>query len=76
MKIEHGSNLGIEIVPAADSGFSAAAGMKLIHLDRIYRIIRIYFGLVFLYPVHLVDPVRKWIIYAVKFFIRSKWPFF
>ncbi len=30
------------------------------NLDRIYRIIRIYFGLVFLYPVHPVDPVRKW----------------
>jgi hypothetical protein len=27
-----------------------------IYLDRIYRI---YFGLVFLYPVHPGDPVRK-----------------
>ena len=41
------------------------------------KIIRIYFGLVFLYPVHpscrgeafkrrLVDSVRKWTVYAVK----------
>jgi len=38
-----------------------------IYLDRIYRIIRIYFGVVFFYPVHPVDPVRKWTVYAVKF---------
>ena len=62
-----------------------------IYLDRIYpaslsklcyagarRIIRIYFGLVFLYPVHpacqgeafsrsLVDPVRNIKLYFVKF---------
>jgi len=38
-----------------------------IYLDRIYRIIRIYFGLVFLYPVHPVDPVRKIKVYFVKF---------
>jgi hypothetical protein len=51
--------------------------MKLhIYLDRIYRIIRIYFGLVFLYPVHPVDPVRKSKVYAVKFFIRLNWPLF
>jgi len=30
-----------------------------IYLDRIYKIIRINFGLIFLYPVHPVDPVRK-----------------
>ncbi len=40
----------------------------------IYRIIRIYFGLAFLYPVHPVDPVRKWPVYAVKFLFRSDWP--
>jgi hypothetical protein len=45
------------------------------------------FGLVWLYPVHpvcrgeaflrrLVDPVRKWKVHAVKFLIRSNWPFF
>jgi hypothetical protein len=38
------------------------------------RIIRIYFELVFLYPVHPVDPVRKWTVYAVNFFIRLNWP--
>ena len=61
-----------------------------IHLDRIYRIIGIFFGLVWLYPVHpacqgevplwagrrLVDPVRKWKVHAIKFFIRSNWPLF
>ena len=36
---------------------------NFINLDRI---IRIYFELVFLYPVHPVDPVRKWSAYAVE----------
>jgi hypothetical protein len=34
------------------------------------------FGLVWLYPVHPVDPARKWKVHAVKFFIRSNWPLF
>ncbi len=46
------------------------------NLDRIYRIIRIYFGLLFLYPVHPVDPVRKWTAYCVKFLFRLDRPFF
>jgi hypothetical protein len=49
---------GIVSFPIRLAVFQARGGarMKLIHLDRI---IRIYFGLVFLYPVHPVDPVRK-----------------
>jgi hypothetical protein len=35
------------------------------------RIIRIYFGLVFLYPVHPVDPVRK--IPTNQILRRKKW---
>jgi hypothetical protein len=35
-----------------------------------------FFGLVWLDPVHPVDPVRKWKVHAVKFFIRSDRPFF
>jgi hypothetical protein len=35
-----------------------------------------FFGLVSLYPVNLVDPVRKWKVYTVKFSIRSNWPLF
>ena len=33
-----------------------------------------FFILVLLYPVHLVDHVRKWKVHAVKFSIRSNWP--
>ena len=48
--------------------------MKLLHLDRIYRINRIFFCSIWLYPVHPVNPVRKIKLYFVKFFIRSDWP--
>ena len=43
---------------------------NFIYLDRIYRITRIFFGLVLIYPVHPVDLVRKWKVHVVKFFIR------
>jgi hypothetical protein len=35
-----------------------------------------FFGLVYVYPHHPVDPVRKWNDYAAKFFIRLNWPRF
>ncbi len=33
-----------------------------------------FFRLVYFYPAHPVDPVRKWTVFAVKFFIGLNWP--